>query len=83
MATKHQVIALHREHPTWTARRIAFELGCGTGYVRATAQREGLTLAPHSPEDRRQIFELGTLAQYLDLNEADLRRAARRERRAA
>lgn len=83
MATKNQVIALHQEHPSWTARRIAFELGCRTEYVRATARRESLKLAPIAAEDRKQVFKLGVLAQSLDLNETDLRRAARRDRRAA
>jgi hypothetical protein len=44
MATKDQVITLHREHPDWTAPQIAAELGCGDPYVRATAQRQKLTL---------------------------------------
>ena len=46
MATKWQVITLNREHPDWTAARIAAEIGCGAPYVHATARRNGLILAP-------------------------------------
>ena len=45
MATKQQVIDLNREHPDWTAARIAAEIGCGAPYVHATARRNGLILA--------------------------------------
>lgn len=41
-----QVIALHREHPDWDSHAIAAVLGCNPGYVRATAQRQGLTISP-------------------------------------
>ena len=43
MADKHQVIAL-ADGPK-TAQQIAAILKCHDGYVRATAQRNGLSLA--------------------------------------
>lgn len=45
MANKHQVLALHKKHPEWSSLRIASELSCSDGYVRATFYREGLTFA--------------------------------------
>lgn len=44
MATKQQVMDLHRENPDWSAPDIAARLGCKAAYVRATAQRCGLDL---------------------------------------
>lgn len=58
MATKHQVIALHKEHPDWNSEEIASELDCDGGYVRATFKRNGLRLpAPlgyQAPEQLRK-----------------------------
>jgi hypothetical protein len=34
--TKDQVLAMHAAHPEWNASRIARELKCVSGYVRAT-----------------------------------------------
>jgi len=45
MVTKHDVIRVHQEHPEWCSTEIGRELGCDSAYVRATAQRNGLTLA--------------------------------------
>ena len=42
MATKHEVIALHRQHPDWSSGRIAEELDCLPEYVRVTLQRNGI-----------------------------------------
>lgn len=42
--TAQQVIDLHRQHPDWTSLELAKALGCLSGYVRATAQRQGLSL---------------------------------------
>jgi hypothetical protein len=39
MATQDEVRALHEASPRMTAPEIARELGCGSGYVRATARR--------------------------------------------
>lgn len=44
MATKQQVMDLHRANPTWTAPDIAASLGCLDAYVRATARRYGMDL---------------------------------------
>lgn len=45
---KKQVIGLHKKHPQWTAPQIAEKLRCHPGYVRATAQRNGIKLVPGS-----------------------------------
>lgn len=44
MTTKHEVIAVHRAHPDWSAGDIAAHLGCMHEYVRATARRNGFSL---------------------------------------
>lgn len=44
MTTKHDVLRVHTENPTWTSTEIAAALGCHSAYVRATAQRNGLSL---------------------------------------
>lgn len=45
MATKDQVIELHRANPDMNSVDLARLLNCAPGYIRATARREGLTLA--------------------------------------
>jgi hypothetical protein len=49
---KHRVVALHQEHPDLTAQRIAAEMDCDPGYVRATAQRMHIKL-PYEAEARQ------------------------------
>ncbi len=44
MTTKHEVIAVHRDHPEWTSGRIAGHLHCTPEYVSATFRRNGLKL---------------------------------------
>lgn len=39
MANKHQVLFLRTKHPEMTVKEIARQLGCLTGYVRATISR--------------------------------------------
>lgn len=51
MTTKHEVIALHREHPDWTGGKIAAHLGCLPEYVSATLRRNGMKL-PNSGQPR-------------------------------
>ena len=65
MAKNREVLALHRVHPTWTAPQIARVLECDSGYVRATAQRNGIVLPSALPEGDgirklgRAVRELG------------------------
>ena len=71
MATKQEVIAAHRKHKAWGPSEIADHLGCSSGYVRATAQREGLIL-PRSPNKPRtaardSIQALGVAARTAGL----------------
>lgn len=61
MATKNQVIALHRAYPHWTDRDIAAELDCDSAYVRATARRNRLVLA----SARHVKCHRSTIAQML------------------
>lgn len=42
MATKQQVLDLHRLHPDWSCRRIAAEIGAEREYVYATFRRQGI-----------------------------------------
>jgi hypothetical protein len=39
---------MHEEHPEWTARQIADELGCVPEQVHVAAHRIGIKLARHS-----------------------------------
>ena len=55
MTTKHDVINLHRQNPTWTVRQLADELGCNPAYVRATASRCSLTI-PRSDQSYKEAF---------------------------
>jgi len=55
MANKHQVIAEHRADPNATANQIAQRIGCHPAYVRATAQRNRLTIPP---EPRSSTYRL-------------------------
>lgn len=54
MATKHQVIQLHREHPDWGSTEIAARLGCMPEYVRSTARRQKIKL-PSALSARDQL----------------------------
>lgn len=49
MTTKHEVIALHKEHPDWTSGQIAWRLGCMAEYVSVTFRRNGLKLPNSRP----------------------------------
>lgn len=57
MATKRQVIELHRKHPDWTDRQIAEAIPgeCSAAYVRATARRNGLTLGRALPPPAKRL----------------------------
>lgn len=74
MATKDQVISLHRMHPQLNSVQIAERLDCEDAYVRATFYRNGLKLARRT--SAREKFELGDLCVKLGLAEADLYRLA-------
>lgn len=79
MANKHQVIALHKAHPTWTSVQIAEELDCESAYVRATFQRNGLFL-PNSDvrkEETRKIMELGHECRKAGITLADIQKFSR------
>lgn len=54
MATKQQVLKLHAKYPDWTSVEIASLLGCSGGYVRATFERNGLSLG--KKRRRRKII---------------------------
>lgn len=44
MASKEQVLRLRTKYPDWTSVEIANRLGCSSGYVRATFERNGVKL---------------------------------------
>lgn len=52
---KYALIDLHERYPTWSALRLASELGCGAPYVRKAASRAGLVLrsANAVPQSRK------------------------------
>lgn len=56
MPTKHDVIAIHRQHPDWSSGQIAAALDCDSAYVRATFYRNNLKLRP-IPVARRALIE--------------------------
>lgn len=45
MATKQEVLALHKAHPEWNSGQIAAQLDCDSAYVRATFKRNGIVNA--------------------------------------
>jgi hypothetical protein len=80
MTTQIQVIQLHQKNPTLTAPQIAERLGCKSAYVRATAQRCGLTLAGcHVARSRQDtVTALGRAARAAGLlTVADVEAAAK------
>lgn len=62
MTTKHEVLALHREHPDWTGPQIAEKLDCTPEYVTATFRRNGLKL-PNSDRKCYVSRRLNALAR--------------------
>ena len=76
MATKHDVIRLHRGNPDWTSVDIAAALGCLPAYVRATAKRNGLSLPCSRVPNGTSIQALGRECRDLGLTINDLRRIA-------
>lgn len=79
MATKDDVIRLHRKHPDWTPQEIAEHLECMPEYVRATAKRQSLSLPlgfGNGGETHRAIYKLGREAAKLGLSKRDLKRLA-------
>jgi len=49
MATKDQVLELHRKQPSWDDLMIAEHLDCTPEYVRATMHRNSRKLPPRHP----------------------------------
>jgi hypothetical protein len=80
MATKDDVIKLHRQYPHMTAKEMARELGCLPEYVHATARRNNLRLpsAKQQPSIKLpSVIQLGRRAVELGLTLDDIERAAR------
>lgn len=73
MADQSQVVALHRKHPDWDAIKLAAQLRCSSGYVRATAQRKRLKLPNSRPDS---ITALGHAARDAGLSVADIENMA-------
>ncbi len=67
MATKDDVIRLHRANPKWTATEIACRLGCMGEYVRATAKRQGLKLTVTRAPNGGSVVALGQRVKALGL----------------
>ena len=76
MTTKRDVIRVHHEHPEWGSSEIARELGCCSGYVRATARRYAIALPVRWRPKKDSIQHLGRTARELGLSVDDLRRMA-------
>lgn len=74
MATQQQVLETHRQHPDWSAIRIAQELDCTSAYVRATGQRLKIALPPSRPDS---IEALGNAAREAGLSVMDLQTIAK------
>lgn len=64
MATKAQVLELHRKYPEWTSVDIAERLNCESAYVRATFYRNGLQLTKRPVNG---IYALGRAAKMAGL----------------
>jgi hypothetical protein len=73
MATHHEVLTLHTQHPDWNARQIADALHCRTGYVTATAKRQRVSLPPTR---RETLTALGRAARDCGLTIKDIYRIA-------
>lgn len=86
MTNKHEVIALHKKHPDWTAPEIAEKLGCLSAYVRAVAQRCGLDLpkghssglTPKQSARLRRERKLGRAAYAAGFTLAEIKRLGTR-----
>lgn len=83
MATKQQVIDLNKQHPNWTAREVAEELGCIEQYVHACKKRYGLRFAKAArrTDTPNNVFALGREARRAGLTVEALQQIGR-ERRA-
>ena len=79
MATKQQVIDLNKQHPEWTAREIAEELGCMVEYIGACKKRYGLKFAKatHRTWDPNNVFALGREARRAGLTVEKIQALAR------
>lgn len=72
MATKHQVIAMHRTHPGWTSGQIAEALGCDSAYVRSTFYRNGMSLPKYERKPSAlQMAERERCAEIVRIHVAD------------
>jgi hypothetical protein len=60
--TKDQVLAMHAAHPEWNASRIARELKCVSGYVRATLKRAGEKNPGHRPPAKKKFSRIRVVA---------------------
>lgn len=78
MATKDQVIFLHRQNPLWSANKIAAYLHCESAYIRATARRNHLRLPPANVS-KAKIFELGEACLEAGLTLGDINRLKSRQ----
>jgi hypothetical protein len=79
MTTKYQVMLLHRNHPDWSASRIARELGCHSAYVRSTAARNNLKIPRATVRITQQeetLLMLGRACRRAGLRLADVERMA-------
>lgn len=83
---KQMVIAIHQQHPRWSMRDIADELGCMVEYVSACKRRYNLKipLCRYRETDPNNILALGREARRAGFTTDMLRKMAdaKQERRA-
>lgn len=82
MTNKHDIIRVHRQHPTWCANEIAAHLGCMAAYVRATARRDHLPIPLQTRPIRgpETLEQLGRAARTAGLTVADIAKIANARR---
>jgi hypothetical protein len=66
MPRKHQVIELFEREPHLSSGEIAARLGCGSSWVRATFQRNGLKLARSGNYTSPKAWEREECARLAD-----------------
>lgn len=93
MVTQDQVIAAHRENPTWYAEQIASHLNCSRQHVRSVAARCRLDIprkpwtrrkplpprAPKVSKSRVSALKLGRACLKAKLTVRDIERLSQRE----
>ena len=84
MVTADQIVATHRENPTWHAGQIARHLGCDPVQVRVVKARRGLNIPRkplahqrrHKTPEQTSITQLGRACRAAGITLNDVKQIA-------